>query len=519
MDSILGRGGMGVVFKGHDTETGTDVAIKLLHYEYAERPDVVSRFIREANTVRALRHPNIVQVFDLGQDGDGTVYLVLEFLDGTSLGDRLAELGVLGPGEAAEILLPVMDALAYAHEEGIVHRDLKPDNIFVSTTENGKLLPKLLDFGIAKTIGADQTALTQTGFVLGTPEYMSPEQASGDSAVGPSSDIYSMGVVWYEVLSGTLPTGDLQGTAVLVAAATGRTTSLVEKAPWLPLALVETVDQVIQVAQSSRPASMREFERKMAHACGVARQSGEHRPPRGTVSRRQLQLPTHKPSPAPTDAVSSFQQRAHGDGYELGPVSSTTLVARETMPVGTPSERSGRSVPWVLGLLGAAVVVASGAVAFSAWRQQLAAEQTLTAARRTTANDRGHSPPVTTLSTELRVPAATPNQPTQSAQPSGPTTAPTATVGTASRAAGPITGPVLAAGSRRERDRSDAHPTLAAQTVTPQVGVPVVAPTTVAQPQVATRTTQSAQPSPTSTTTTTTTTTNRPTTTPLENYE
>ncbi len=376
IDSILGRGGMGVVFKGEDLQDHKTVAIKLLHYEYAERPEVVSRFIREANTVVALKHPNIVEVFDLGQDADGTVYLVLEFLEGKSLGDRLAELGVLGPVEASDILLPVMDALAYAHGMGVIHRDLKPDNILVSLTENGKFVPKLLDFGIAKTLTDGQTALTQTGFVLGTPEYMSPEQASGDAGVGVSADIYSMGVVWYEVLSGSLPTGDLSGTAVLIAAAIGRTIPLVQKAPWLPQFLVETVDRAIQVDSKKRPESMRVFERMMASACGIARKSGEHRPPPGTESRRQtrgirLRDSLHDEGPS----IASFKNVVHGDGYELGPTTNSAVVAR-TPELPTVSMRKSLAM-LAVGVVCAGLAVGGLAYTLSTRRQEIPSTATL----------------------------------------------------------------------------------------------------------------------------------------------
>ncbi|MFO0560084.1 MAG: protein kinase [Polyangiales bacterium] len=361
IDAILGRGGMGVVFKGEELESGRAVAIKLLNYEYAERPEVVSRFIREANMMRDLAHPNIVGVYDLGQDDDGTVYLVLEFLDGQSLGDRLAQLGVLGVVEAADVLLPVMDALSFAHESGVVHRDLKPDNIFITRDSSGKLVPKLLDFGIAKTIDKDSTALTQTGYVLGTPEYMSPEQAQG-TGVAAAADIYSMGVVFYECLSGALPTGELEGAAVLVATATGRTTPLAQRAPWLPKGVVDCVQRALAVDPSQRFVDMRAFAAAMAHACGIVRKSGEIRAPEGTQGRRKTQMGLRDPKvKASSPSLVAFHE---ANAFAMGPVSAagSSITAQ---PASSPSSRRSNALLFV----GAAVLLlglgAGGALAFA----------------------------------------------------------------------------------------------------------------------------------------------------------
>jgi serine/threonine protein kinase len=358
LDSILGRGGMGVVFKGEDTRTGQTVAIKLLNYEYAERPEVVSRFIREANTMSALAHPNIVGVLGCGQDQDGTVYLALEYLDGQSLGDRLVELGVLGVIEAADILLPVMDALSFAHSSGIVHRNLKPDNIFITRPAEGTVAPKLLDFGIAKTLDKDSTALTQTGFVLGTPEYMSPEQAHG-TTIGVGADIYSMGVVFYECLSGALPTGDLEGTAILVATATGRITPLSDRAPWLPKSVTDVVSKALKVNASERFQDMAAFASAMAHACGIVRKSGEIRPPSGTQVRRKTQMGLRDPAlKASSPSLVQFHQ---SNAYQLGPIAPATGEPVAANTRGT--EKRLTPLAWVGAALALLAVGAGGAVA------------------------------------------------------------------------------------------------------------------------------------------------------------
>ncbi|MDP3274851.1 MAG: serine/threonine-protein kinase [Deltaproteobacteria bacterium] len=342
MDSIIGRGGMGVVFRGLDLQSRRPVAIKLLHYEYVERPEIVSRFIREANMMRDLTHPHIVGIVDLGQEEDGTVFIALEFLAGKSLGDTLSESGVMGPAAALDVLLPVMEALQFAHENGVVHRDLKPDNILVSVGDQGKMVPKLLDFGIAKALGDGHTALTQTGFVLGTPEYMAPEQAMGSDGIGPASDVYSMAVVWYECLTGTMPTGDLQGTAILLAAASGRITTLAERATWLPAELTRVIDRAMATDPRNRYASMALFRDDVAHACGAARDTGKHEPPPNLLVRRNTGLNLRAPA---KNSLPTLSQFGKPDAYSLGPSvgeGDTELRPSVSEPPRSPSANGPR---------------------------------------------------------------------------------------------------------------------------------------------------------------------------------
>ncbi|HJL17162.1 MAG TPA: protein kinase [Sandaracinaceae bacterium LLY-WYZ-13_1] len=201
VDRVLGKGGMGVVLAGSHELTGRKVAIKVLLPELAKDADVLGRFFQEAKAAAALNHPNVVDTLDMGTEG-GEPYLVLELLEGESLGERLEAHGQLPPGDLLPILLPVIDALAAAHDHGIVHRDLKPENIFIATDARGRAVPKVLDFGIAKLVEGETAVATRTGGILGTPQYMSPEQAMGEKTVGPESDVWSMGAVLYECLGG-----------------------------------------------------------------------------------------------------------------------------------------------------------------------------------------------------------------------------------------------------------------------------------------------------------------------------
>jgi eukaryotic-like serine/threonine-protein kinase len=196
----LGAGGMSTVFMATDTVLERPVAIKLLAEHLAEDEAFVARFRREALAAARLQHPNIVQVFDSGQDPDsGRHFIVMEYVNGPSCADMLREHKQLGVDETVRIVRDACHGLDYAHRAGVVHRDVKPGNLLV-VGESGAT--KLADFGIAKA--AEQTRITQVGSVLGTAAYLSPEQAAGEEA-GPPSDIYSLGVCAYQFLTGRLP--------------------------------------------------------------------------------------------------------------------------------------------------------------------------------------------------------------------------------------------------------------------------------------------------------------------------
>ncbi|HET9625914.1 MAG TPA: serine/threonine-protein kinase [Kofleriaceae bacterium] len=199
---LLGKGGMGYVYRAEHTKLGREVALKLLRSDYASRRDAVARFFQEARTVNRARHRNIVDVTDFVELDDGTTYIIMELLTGTSLG-AWARAGVDLP-RALAVLLQICDGLAAAHAVGVVHRDLKPDNVIIVPTPDGAELVKLLDFGVAKLLNRDDEDVgfqTAAGSVIGTPAYMSPEQAGG-MAIDARSDIYSLGAIMYELFSG-----------------------------------------------------------------------------------------------------------------------------------------------------------------------------------------------------------------------------------------------------------------------------------------------------------------------------
>jgi serine/threonine protein kinase len=199
---LLGKGGMGYVYRAEHTKLGREVALKLLRADYARRRDAVNRFFQEAKTVNRVRHRNIVDVTDFLELDDGTTFIIMELLRGQSLG-KWSRTGIDLP-RALAVLVQICDGLGAAHAVGVVHRDLKPDNIIITPTSDGAELVKLLDFGVAKLVNRDDEDIgfqTQAGSVIGTPAYMSPEQAGG-MAVDQRSDIYSLGAIMYELFCG-----------------------------------------------------------------------------------------------------------------------------------------------------------------------------------------------------------------------------------------------------------------------------------------------------------------------------
>lgn len=214
IDAKIGAGGMGAVYRAQRLLIGDEVAIKILHPEHVSEPQATERFRREAQAAARLKHPNAVSIYDFGVTSDGFVYLVMELVEGQTLRHVIKQQGPLTPSAAAEVINQTCAALQVAHQQQIVHRDIKPDNIIVNVTITG-LRVKVLDFGIARLRDMAASNLTQTGSVMGTPHYMSPEQCLGEELDG-RSDLYSLGIVMYEMLVGVVPFNSPTSTAVVV---------------------------------------------------------------------------------------------------------------------------------------------------------------------------------------------------------------------------------------------------------------------------------------------------------------
>lgn len=205
---VLGRGGMGVVYEAEHAMTRRRVAVKVLHAHHKENSDAARRFLNEAQSGGRIQHPNVVEVLDAGEDADGSLYLVLELLSGQDLATQLMRVRRLEVADTLTIIAQVLQALVVAHRQGIIHRDIKPENIFLTRSVTGDTVVKILDFGISKAIGGDQAfapSVTQTNTTVGTPHYMSPEQARGERTIDTRADLWAVGVVMFECLAGKVP--------------------------------------------------------------------------------------------------------------------------------------------------------------------------------------------------------------------------------------------------------------------------------------------------------------------------
>lgn len=264
VEEVLGRGGMGAVFRVTHAVTGKSFAVKWLLPQYNAGQEVAQRFIREAQVAGRVEHPNIVEVYDIGEDR-GSLYMVMELLQGESLAAHLARVGRVPASQACQLMISVTRGLAAAHRSGIIHRDLKPDNIFLSVSTLGEPRPKILDFGISKmsALASDANpALTREGVVMGTPHYMAPEQLRSHK-VDERCDIYALGVILYQMLSGKLPfTGDnFPDLMIKIIAETPA--PLAKLAPDVPRELVALVERAMSRNPADRFDSVAELGRAL----------------------------------------------------------------------------------------------------------------------------------------------------------------------------------------------------------------------------------------------------------------
>jgi len=267
----LGEGGMGAVYLGEHVKMGRKSAIKVMTQAMSNDPDAVSRFNREASNASRLSHPNICQVYDFGETSEGLIYLAMEFIEGRSLSEVAEAEGALPPPRAANIVRQAAEALQVAHDQSIVHRDIKPDNIMIVLAKDGSDIVKVVDFGIAKAIAGDETGqkVTKTGLVVGTPEYMSPEQLSGDKIDG-RSDLYSLALVLYKLLTGVLPFQAETSQETMIKRLTDAPEPLQTARPDIafPPRLQTVLDRALARSLAERYASAAEFGRDLEAAIG-----------------------------------------------------------------------------------------------------------------------------------------------------------------------------------------------------------------------------------------------------------
>ena len=249
IDSEIGRGGMGIVYCAKDSRLKRNVAIKLLPPELAFRTDIRSRFLREAETAAQLSHPNIVPIYNV-EEKDNLVYFIMAFIAGDNLATRLQRMGALDPAEVRKILKEVADALAYAHKRNVVHRDIKPDNILLDT-DSGRAM--VTDFGIARALtDTGDSRLTATGMAIGTPAYMSPEQSAGELDIDGRSDLYSLGVVGYQMASGDLPFNAPNTPSMLVKHLSEMPVPVDQRRPDLPTDLSRAIMMMLEKDPANR---------------------------------------------------------------------------------------------------------------------------------------------------------------------------------------------------------------------------------------------------------------------------
>lgn len=326
--SQIARGGMTDVFLGHDTLLSRPVAIKRLFPEFAADPSFVERFRREATAAANLNHPNIVAVYDWGS-AEGTYYIVMEYIEGQSLAELLRSDGPLPPEHAAEIALSVAAALGFAHNNGVIHRDVKPGNVLLSP--DGKV--KVTDFGIAiAAFGGAESNLTQTGSVMGTATYFSPEQAQGQS-LDHRSDLYSLGIVLYEMLCGRPPfTGDSS-----VAVAYKHVQQAVPAPSSLGIVLPESLEAITMKLLAKNPAQ------RYPTARDLQRDLQRYREGRHQLSARKQpdESPPAKEAKQPAKAQQASSPPASGEPPQPPAPQPPTPQPQAPVPVLEPSSRAG----------------------------------------------------------------------------------------------------------------------------------------------------------------------------------
>ncbi|HVH09268.1 MAG TPA: serine/threonine-protein kinase [Gemmatimonadales bacterium] len=323
LEGEIGRGGMGVVFNARDERLKRRVAIKVLPPELAFREEIRLRFLREAETAARLSHPHIVPIHSVGEAPDGLVYFVMAFIDGESLGAKLKRRGRLPPDESRRIMLETADALGAAHALGIIHRDVKPDNILLEGSR-GRVV--VTDFGIAKALSSTTgpATLTATGVAIGTPHYMSPEQAAGDREIDGRSDIYSLGVVAFQMLVGELPFQAPTVPGVLMKHITERPPLITDRRPEVPEDLAACVMRSLEKDPEDRWPTADALRRALEARSATL--SKPRRPSGGAAVRSPV-------FPSPVVAPRPAREADWGPGARRGPGGPGALrSAREREP-------------------------------------------------------------------------------------------------------------------------------------------------------------------------------------------
>ena len=303
MIRTLGEGGMGRVYLAEHVRMGRMSAVKVMSPALAPTADAISRFNREAANASRINHPNVAAIYDFGETADGTLYLAMEYVEGETLSALLRRTGPLSLARAADFTRQIADGLNAAHQLSIVHRDLKPDNILVARDTDGNERVKVVDFGIAKTVRGGGQTVTTAGMSIGTPEYMSPEQLAGDS-VDARTDIYSLGLVTFTMLTGELPHPTVTSKQSLVQRLTERPRALAEVSPqvtWSPR-LQSALDRALSPEPDDRYSKVNDFALEVVAAAGVPAASPQ------IITREMTPLSSPLVPPAPAKATAPLRR-------------------------------------------------------------------------------------------------------------------------------------------------------------------------------------------------------------------
>ena len=338
--SKIGEGGMGQVYLAEHVKMGRKSAVKVMNPGTVNDADAISRFNREAANASRISHQHVAQVYDFGETHEGLIYLAMEFVEGEPLTDVLARDGALPPERAGEIVRQVGEALAVAHDMGIVHRDLKPDNVMLSKFRDGSDCVKVVDFGIAKAINNEAQKVTKTGLLIGTPEYMSPEQIAGDPLDG-RSDIYSLALVAFNMLTGKLPFPSKTAQESVIMRLTEPPMRLGQMRPevaWTP-AVQAVMDRALQRDAALRYPTASEFGRALSAAVqgiSTAARSGTTR----VMEEPDVWVPpTRVTEAAPPAAAAGRRVRpAVAVGIGVAVVAIAALVAMFAMSDGSRAD-------------------------------------------------------------------------------------------------------------------------------------------------------------------------------------
>lgn len=414
LDQTLGGGGMGTVYRATHLLIDRPVALKVLSQRFVGDQTAQQRFRREARAAGRIQHPNAVTVTDFGTTDDGYLYIVMELLEGRTLRDLIAHEAPLDPARAVSFMLQACAAVGAAHDSGLIHRDLKPANIFIEQRPNFPAVVKVLDFGVAKFVVEehdDDNTLTQVGALIGTPRYMSPEQCTDSIALTPAADVYSLGIILYEMLTGVTPFNGETHLAIALKQVSEPPQPPRDLVPAIPEVLEGVILHALTKAPDARPRDANELRRELyttAEGLGFEHAESAHSPMLDTLRSAGTESPSGRlvidlntlrqvqaavaTAPGASEETKPLAAQASGDNH---PMISRLNVPVERAPV-------KKSNLWLAGVVLLIAILGSAVLAARWWN--------------------GQDPAVTNQSTPTPTPTAsvTPTPtPTPAAKPTG----------------------------------------------------------------------------------------------------